>query len=253
MRVYECKVCGNRLYFENSVCVGCGTYLGFSRADDDIVPVDSHGVYVDARGTQQHVCRNLDLSGCTWLTEVEGGQCSACAMTRTRPSDADAKGIAEFPVAERAKRQLLAELDRLGSQLRSSMREVLQLIARLGQAHAVILSTHVLPEIESVCQRVVILSRGRVAAAGSLSELLGRLQRELGMSETLASRGLLSDVEVMRLRRQANDLMLQIQDRINRFRQDASSDLVKARTELAQLEEQMVVKDRKSTRLNSSH
>ena len=71
---------------------------------------------------------------------------------------------------------------------------------------------------------------------------LGLLQRELGMSETLASRGLLSDVEVMRLRRQANDLMLQIQDRINRFRQDASSDLVKARTELAQLEEQMVVK-----------
>ena len=114
MKVYECKVCGNRLYFENSVCVGCGTYLGFSRADDDIVPVDTHGVYVDARGTQQHVCRNLDLSGCTWLTEVEGGQCSACAMTRTRPSDADAKGIAEFPVAERAKRQLLAELDRLG-------------------------------------------------------------------------------------------------------------------------------------------
>ena len=71
---------------------------------------------------------------------------------------------------------------------------------------------------------------------------LGLLQRELHMSETLASRGLLSDVEVMRLRRQANDLMLQIQDRINRFRQDASSDLVKARTELAQLEEQMVVK-----------
>lgn len=71
---------------------------------------------------------------------------------------------------------------------------------------------------------------------------LGLLQRELHMSETLASRGLLSDVEVMRLRRQVNDLMLQIQDRTNRFRQDASSDLVKARTELAQIEEQMVVK-----------
>ena len=68
------------------------------------------------------------------------------------------------------------------------------------------------------------------------------LQRELRMSETLASRGLLSDVEVMRLRRQVNDLLLQIQDRTNRFRQDASSDLVKARTELAQIEEQMVVK-----------
>jgi ABC-2 type transport system ATP-binding protein len=55
-------------------------------------------------------------------------------------------------------------------------REVLALIARLGQTHAVILSTHVLPEVESVCQRLVILSHGRVAAQGSLSELLGRLQ-----------------------------------------------------------------------------
>ena len=55
-------------------------------------------------------------------------------------------------------------------------REVLQLITRLGQRHAVILSTHVLPEVESLCHRVVILSRGRVAAQGPLSALLGLLQ-----------------------------------------------------------------------------
>ena len=85
-------------------------------------------------------------------------------------------------------------------------------------------------------------------AVGVNRRNLGLLQRELRMSETLASRGLLSDVEVMRLRRQANDLQLQIQDRINRFRQDASSDLVKARTELAQIEEQMVVKQDVLTR-----
>ena len=62
------------------------------------------------------------------------------------------------------------------------------------------------------------------------------------MSERLAASGLMSEVEVMRLQRQANDLGLQIQERVNRFRQDASAELVKARTELAQLEEQMVVK-----------
>jgi len=46
----------------------------------------------------------------------------------------------------------------------------------------------------------------------------------------------------MRLRRQANDMVLQIQERVNRFRQEASTDLVRVRTELAQIEEQMVVK-----------
>lgn len=71
---------------------------------------------------------------------------------------------------------------------------------------------------------------------------LSLLMREVAMSERMADKGVLSNVEVMRLRRQANDLLLQIQDRINRFRQEASSDLVRTQTELAQVQEQMVVK-----------
>jgi adhesin transport system membrane fusion protein len=69
------------------------------------------------------------------------------------------------------------------------------------------------------------------------------LQRELGMAQTLSTRGLMSEVEVMRLRRQVNELQLQVQERVNRFRQEASAELVKARTELSQLEEQMVVRE----------
>lgn len=71
---------------------------------------------------------------------------------------------------------------------------------------------------------------------------LSLINRELAMAERLSSRGLMSEVEVMRLRRQVNDLNLQIQERINRFRQDATTDLLRVRTELAQVEEQMVVK-----------
>jgi adhesin transport system membrane fusion protein len=71
---------------------------------------------------------------------------------------------------------------------------------------------------------------------------LGLLQRELHVSERLSNAGLMSEVEVMRLQRQVNDMNLQIQERVNRFRQDANAELVRARTELAQLEEQMVVK-----------
>ncbi len=69
------------------------------------------------------------------------------------------------------------------------------------------------------------------------------LMRELAMAETMANKGLMSEVEVMRVRRQVNELSLQTQERINRFRQDASAELVRVRTELSQVEEQMVVRD----------
>jgi ABC-2 type transport system ATP-binding protein len=49
--------------------------------------------------------------------------------------------------------------------------EVLALVAQLGRERTVILSTHVLPEVERVCQRVLILDRGQVIAAGKPEEL----------------------------------------------------------------------------------
>ena len=69
------------------------------------------------------------------------------------------------------------------------------------------------------------------------------LEREMGMSQAMAAKGLMSDVEVMRLRRQVNDLNLMTQERINRFRQDASAELVRVQTELTLLGEQQVVRD----------
>lgn len=69
------------------------------------------------------------------------------------------------------------------------------------------------------------------------------LRQELAVAESMSAKGLMSEVEVMRLRRQINDLELQMQERVNRFRQEASAELVKVRTELTQLDEQMVVRD----------
>ncbi|HET7794387.1 MAG TPA: biotin/lipoyl-binding protein, partial [Rhizobacter sp.] len=56
------------------------------------------------------------------------------------------------------------------------------------------------------------------------------LMKELGVAEAMSSKGLMSEVEVMRLRRQVNDLQLQSRERINKFRQDASTDLVRVQT-----------------------
>ena len=77
------------------------------------------------------------------------------------------------------------------------------------------------------------------AAVAANQRSIGLLLRELGVSEAMSAKGLMSDVEVMRLRRQVNDLQLQSQERVNKFRQDASTDLVRVQTDLAQLEEQL--------------
>ncbi|SFF24993.1 ABC-2 type transport system ATP-binding protein [Fontimonas thermophila] len=48
------------------------------------------------------------------------------------------------------------------------IREIRKLIKDLGQNHSVILSSHILPEIQAVCGRVMIVARGRVVYNESL-------------------------------------------------------------------------------------
>ena len=60
--------------------------------------------------------------------------------------------------------------------------EVRELIHRMGQTKTVILSTHILPEVEASCGRAVILIDGRVRADGTLAELT----RSRGLIVTVA-------------------------------------------------------------------
>lgn len=54
--------------------------------------------------------------------------------------------------------------------------ETRQLIKGLAGRHTVILSTHILPEVSKTCQRVVVISGGKIAAVGTPDELTRRLQ-----------------------------------------------------------------------------
>ncbi len=49
---------------------------------------------------------------------------------------------------------------------------VRQLIRELGESHTIVLSTHILQEVEVVCNRVVIIARGRTVADDTVSGLL---------------------------------------------------------------------------------
>jgi ABC-2 type transport system ATP-binding protein len=50
--------------------------------------------------------------------------------------------------------------------------EVRQLIRRMGQDKTIILSTHILEEVEAICERVVIIAQGRIVADATPSDLM---------------------------------------------------------------------------------
>jgi ABC-2 type transport system ATP-binding protein len=54
------------------------------------------------------------------------------------------------------------------------IREIRDLIAELGETHGVILSTHILPEVQAVCNRVQIIHQGRLVYAAAMDDMRGR-------------------------------------------------------------------------------
>jgi ABC-2 type transport system ATP-binding protein len=54
--------------------------------------------------------------------------------------------------------------------------EIRRLIADLGRERTVLLSTHVLPEVQFTCSRLLIISRGRIVADGPVDQLMARAQ-----------------------------------------------------------------------------
>jgi hypothetical protein len=106
------------LAFENSLCLNCRSALGFSLDDMALLVIapaeeSEHAGAVDE--SRYQLCANLHLAECNWL--VEKGPtpklCLSCALTRTRPNDADTIALAAFAAAEKAKRRLIAELHEL--------------------------------------------------------------------------------------------------------------------------------------------
>jgi ABC-2 type transport system ATP-binding protein len=76
----------------------------------------------------------------------------------------------------------------------SQIRETRKLIKELGGDHTVILSTHILPEVEAVCERVIVIARGRIVAQGSPDEL--RASRRMTARVLVECRGPAKDVEM---------------------------------------------------------
>ncbi|MDO4287333.1 MAG: ATP-binding cassette domain-containing protein [Eubacteriales bacterium] len=54
--------------------------------------------------------------------------------------------------------------------------EIRETIRSLGQKHTVILSSHILPEVQAVCDRIIVIHHGKIVADGTSAELANRLE-----------------------------------------------------------------------------
>jgi ABC-2 type transport system ATP-binding protein len=76
----------------------------------------------------------------------------------------------------------------------NQIREVRDLIRNLGENHTILLSTHILPEVESTCGRAIVIDRGRKVAEGTIEELRDS-RRGSGATIVASLAGMASDMD----------------------------------------------------------
>ena len=171
MRAFSCDNCSRLVFFHNTSCLNCGAALAFDWEAREL------------RNDPAHRCSNRGVAGCNALVRGEGEVCFACRLTRTRPADDDAAGLAAFREAEAAKRHLLFELGELGLPV-DSYREVEGGLAfdllsssrqRVTTGHAAGLITLDLAESDDVHRE-----RRRQELGEPYRTLLGHFRHEVG-------------------------------------------------------------------------
>lgn len=79
-------------------------------------------------------------------------------------------------------------------------------------------------------------------AVSSLTASKAALDKEIEITAPMVAQGVVSEVELLRMRRQSSELTLQIAERRNRYMADANNELVQAESELAQAKENMAMR-----------
>jgi ABC-2 type transport system ATP-binding protein len=118
---------------------------------------------VARRERARAVSRSLELAAVTDVAETPIGHLSKGYRQRVALADALIASppllILDEPTAGLDPNQIV---------------EVRRLLRELGKEHTILLSTHILPEVEAVCDRALVIARGRLVAEGTLAELTAR-------------------------------------------------------------------------------
>ena len=149
------------------------------------------------------------------------------------------------------KDQILIKLDdtRSSAVLRESEAKVANLEATIARLKAEAYGTKLsFPDSVSPAlrRREIAAYKARrqvmVDAINGLSQSKAALDREIAITAPLVSEGYVSEVELLRMRRDSADLATQISERRNRYKADANNELLQAESELAQSKENVAMR-----------
>ncbi|OOF62927.1 hemolysin secretion protein D [Rodentibacter pneumotropicus] len=79
-------------------------------------------------------------------------------------------------------------------------------------------------------------------AVGGLAQSKALLDKEIAITQPMVKKGVVSQVELLRMQRQSSDFAQQITERRNRYSADANNELVQTESELAQARENMAMR-----------
>ena len=119
MKLYSCGKCQNLLYFENTVCLSCGSTVGFDASGlkmVTLVPGSTNLFTAISNGKQSwKFCGNAVHATCNWLIPAnqENEFCLACDLNRTIPSLDKTDNLDNWRRIEIAKHRLVYSLLRL--------------------------------------------------------------------------------------------------------------------------------------------
>lgn len=196
----------------------------------------------------------LALGWASWfqLDEITRGQGKVIPSSREQIIQSMDTGVlSEMLVREGAmveKDQILLQIDdaRSGAVFREAQEKYISLSAQAARLKAEAYGTSlafpadVLKETGLVQQETQAYNARKRALTESLRSLdisLAAVSRELAMTEPLVKQGVMSEVELLRLRRQQSELMGQRAERQNRYLTDANNELVRVASELSQTKE----------------
>lgn len=235
-----------------------------ARADKDLLADVRSAAMLDANplaGASLLLLVAVLATGFLWarsavLDEVTVGEGKIIPSSRAQVIQSLEGGIlAELLVEEGDivdKDQVLLRIDdtRFGASLRESELRAQALRAAIARLEAEAAGTApVFPEdlpaeTVSLEQRLYVSRRRALEESiGALATSLRLAQEELDMTAPLVTQGAVSEVEVLRLRREVNELRGKIEERRNTFRADARAELAEKEAELAALQQIMTARE----------